>query len=94
VAIARGDSETWRSSADVAAIKRDKENNRVRLLLGERKIHGALVMGDQTLSRPLQDLISEQVDIGSIRERLVNNPDGLVELIELFWTEREQRAHA
>jgi NADPH-dependent 2,4-dienoyl-CoA reductase/sulfur reductase-like enzyme len=94
VAIARGDSETWRSSADVAAIKKDEECNRVRLLVGERKIHGALVMGDQALSRPLQHLISEQVDIGSIRERLVNDPENLVELIVGFWSERDQQVHA
>jgi nitrite reductase (NADH) large subunit len=94
VAIARGDSETWRSAADVSAIKRDKENNRVRLLVGERVIHGALVMGDQGLSRPLQHLISEQVDIGSIREKLVNDPEGLADVIEGFWLEAKRQAYA
>ena len=94
VAIARGDSETWRSSGNAFAVKKDTENNRVRLLIGESKIEGALVMGDQTLSRPLQHLISEQVDITPIREGLMDKPEELAELIQLFWSERERTDHA
>ena len=94
VAIARGDSETWRSSGDAFAVKKNTENNRVRLLVGKRNIQGALVMGDQTLSRPLQHLVAEQVDITPIRERLLDNPEELVELIQHFLSERERMNHA
>jgi nitrite reductase (NADH) large subunit len=94
VAIARGDSETWRSSGNAFAVKKESENNRVRLLIGDRTIQGALVMGDQTLSRPLQHLIAEQIDISSIRERLMDNSEELAELIQHFWSERERWDHA
>lgn len=94
VAIARGDSETWRSSGDAFAVKKNTENHRVRLLVGKRTIQGALIMGDQTLSRPLQHLITEQVDITPIRERLLDNPEELAELIQHFLSERERTDHA
>ena len=94
VAIARGDSETWRTSGDVFAVEKDIEHDRVRLLVGDRQIHGALVMGDQKLSKPLQHLISEQVDITPIRGRLVQDPEQLTSLIENFWAERQGELHA
>lgn len=85
VSIARGDSETWRTSSDVFAVEKDGEANRVRLLVGERHLHGAVVMGDQSLSRPLQHLIAGQIDISPIRQRLVESPDSLIPIIEGFW---------
>ena len=94
VAIARGDSETWRSSGDAFAVKKDAENNRIRLLIGNSTIEGALVMGDQTLSRPLQHLIAERIDITPIRETLMDNPDDLAEVIQNYWSSRERTYHA
>ena len=44
--------------------------NRVRLLIGERTIAGALVMGDQTWSRPLQKLVVGKADIAPVRDAL------------------------
>jgi len=41
------------------------------LLVNESHIVGALLMGDQTWSRPLQKLIVEQVDISPVRAALV-----------------------
>jgi len=95
--IARGDSETWRSSSpDAWVIAEQHEVNRLRLLADERAIVGALVMGDQTLSRPLQDLIEHQVDnellarqaarnlpdqIESIREAIKADPIAVLSLI-------------
>jgi hypothetical protein len=35
---------------------------------------GAVVMGDQALSRPLQHLIRERVDIRWVRDRLFRGP--------------------
>ncbi len=88
VSIARGDSETWRTSSDVFAIEKDGEVDRIRLLVGERHLHGAVVMGDQSLSRPLQHLVAKQIDIRPIRQNLVENPSALVLLIEGFWREK------
>jgi NADPH-dependent 2,4-dienoyl-CoA reductase/sulfur reductase-like enzyme len=94
VAIARGDSETWRTCADVFAVEKDTAHDRVRLLVGDQQILGALVMGDQTLSRPLQHLIAEEVDIRSIRGELMSQPAQLVSLIERLWAETQASVNA
>lgn len=71
VAIVRGDSESWRLHSKAWVVTDDHDVNRVRLFVGERQIVGALVMGEQTWSRPLQRLISAGADISSIRPQLL-----------------------
>ena len=85
--IARGDSETWRQLPDAIAAQSNFDVNRLRLLVGERKLIGAIIMGDQTLSQPLQHLITRQVDITPIRERLLKPDAPIGDLIAEFWTE-------
>jgi NAD(P)H-nitrite reductase large subunit len=70
LAIARGDSEAWRLLPKAWTLTERHDVNRVRLMLNERRIVGALVMGDQTWSRPLQRLIAAQADIAPIRSAL------------------------
>ena len=95
--IVRGDSETWRqlpgtlSEAGIIASQGDFEVNRVRVLLGERTLVGAIVMGDQALSQPLHHLITHQVDISPIREQLVQPTSPLGDVIAGFWAARRQR---
>lgn len=93
VGIARGDSETWRQLPDAIAAQSDFEVNRLRLMVGERTLIGAIVMGDQTLSRPLQDLIVQQVDITPIYRRLLGPQAPLAEIIVQFWSDW-RRDHA
>lgn len=71
LAIARGDSETWRELPHALIAQSGFEVNRLRLMVGEQYLLGAIVMGDQKLSAPLQKLIREQVDITPIRSRLL-----------------------
>jgi len=71
VGLARGDSETWRQLGQALVAEDQHEVNRIRLLVGPRTLLGAIVMGDQTPSRPLQRLVGEQVDITAIREPLL-----------------------
>src|SRR6185436_7640 len=52
VGIARGDRETWRELPDAVLAQSGFEVNRVRLLVGEKTLLGAIVMGDQKLSLP------------------------------------------
>ncbi len=85
--IARGDSETWRQLPDYIAAQQDFEVNRLRLMLGAETILGAIVMGDQTLSHPLQSLVAKQVKITSIRSRLLAHGAPLADLIAEFWTQ-------
>ncbi len=93
VAIARGDSESWRVAAPTWVVVERHEVNRVRLMLGDRTITGALVMGDQTLSHPLHRLIAAEVDISPIRDALLADDHAVLQLIATFSAEWE-RNHA
>jgi len=84
--IVRGDSETWRQLPDAIAAQADFDINRLRLLVGVNTLLGAIVMGDQTLSRPLQHLITQGADITPIRQRLLQPGAALVDVVADFWT--------
>ncbi len=71
VSIARGDSESWRLQPRAWAFSQRDDVNRVRLLVGERRLVGAVVMGEQTWTRPLQRLIVAGADISPIRSALL-----------------------
>jgi len=68
--IARGESETWRLLPSNWVLSEREDVNRVRLVIGENRIAGALVMGDQSWSRPLQQLVTGEADITPIRSFL------------------------
>ncbi len=84
--LSRGDSQAWREQLDAFAVVADRGADHLRLVVGEDRIVGAVVMGDQAFSRPLQHIIRERVDIGWVRDRLVAGPgelrQGLAALIE------------
>ncbi len=84
--IVRGDSETWRHLPDSIAAQSHFEVNRLRLMVGQQTLLGAIVMGDQTLSRPLYHLIGHQVNIMPIRTQLLNPQTHLADLLADFWT--------
>ncbi len=81
VTVSRGDSFQWRERLEAFGITLDDGGNRIRLLVGEDRIVGAVVMGDQTHSRTLQRVIRERVDIRDIRERLLGQPGELGSLL-------------
>jgi NADPH-dependent 2,4-dienoyl-CoA reductase/sulfur reductase-like enzyme len=86
VGIARGDSETWRQLPDSMVAQTGFDVNRLRLLIGEQTLLGAIVMGDQQLSFPLEKIISNRLDITPIREKLLMPNAKLGDLIAEFWT--------
>ncbi len=92
VGIARGDSEVWRRLPDAIACQAGFEVNRVRLLIGEKTILGAVVMGDQSLSRPIQHLVSEQVDISSICTDLLHPDAPVGDIIAEFWAKYHEKS--
>ncbi len=91
--IMRGDSEEWREIANAVVAETHGGHNRLRLYIGERSIAGALVMGDQSLSRPLQNLIERQVNIRDLRPRLLEPDAHLKEIILNFWNSLPQLRH-
>lgn len=85
VGIARGDSETWRQLPDAIAAQSDFDVNRLRILVGQKRLLGAILMGDQTLSRALHFLILHQIDITPIRTLLLKPGAPLADILADFW---------
>lgn len=83
--IARGDSETWRQLPDCIIAQTGFAVNRLRLVVGPDTILGAIVMGDQKLSFPLEKIVSNKVDISPIRERLLAPHAKIGDVIAEFW---------
>lgn len=91
IGIARGDSEVWRQLPDAIAAQSGFDVNRLRLMVGEKTLVGAVVMGNQTLSRPLQHLVAEQIDITSICGDLLAPQVDIAEVIADFWCQYQGR---
>lgn len=90
VGIARGDSETWRQLPEAIVAQTGFDVNHLRLLVGGKTLLGAVVMGDQKLSLPLQKMISDNVDITPIREKLLAPGAKIADVIAEFWTDRKR----
>jgi nitrite reductase (NADH) large subunit len=85
--IARGDSETWRDIPDAIVAQTGFNVNRLRLMVGDNQLLGAIVMGDQTLSTPIQRIIADRVDITHIRSKLLSQGASIADILVNFWTE-------
>jgi NADPH-dependent 2,4-dienoyl-CoA reductase/sulfur reductase-like enzyme len=85
VGIARGDSETWRQMPEAVIAQSGFDVNRVRVLVGEKNLIGAVVMGDQTLSIPLQKMITDRADISPIREKLLARDARIADVVVEYW---------
>jgi hypothetical protein len=87
VGIARGDSETWRRMGDATIVEAKCHDAFVRLALSGGALVGAVVMGDQSLSFPLQEIISAGADVGGIAGALVAPGAQVDEIIESFYAQ-------
>ncbi len=85
VGIARGDSETWRDLPDAIEAQSGFDINHMRLVIGGKTLIGAILMGDQKLSWPLQKMIAGGADISPIREKLLMPEAPIADLIADFW---------
>jgi len=85
VSVARGSSETWQQLPNTIALESSTEINHLRLMIGEHTLVGAMVMGEQKLSLPLQDIISSKADITPIRH-LLQPGAPLGQIMMDFWT--------
>jgi NAD(P)H-nitrite reductase large subunit len=77
VSLSRGDTFLWREQLHDFATVATQGANRLRLVVGPDRIAGAVVMGDQTLSRRLQHLVRGRVDISAVREHLLDGSHDL-----------------
>jgi hypothetical protein len=89
--IVRGDSELWRRSDGTRLVETRTETAHVRLSLTEREIAGAVVIGDQTLSFPLQELIAARADVGPVIGELKEPSAALPEVVQGFWSAWKER---
>ncbi len=85
VGIARGDSETWRELPEAIVAQSGLDVNHIRLLIGDKHLIGAVLMGDQKLSFPLQKMIANSADISPIRDSLMQPDAPIADLIADFW---------
>jgi len=85
VGIARGDSETWRSLPDAIVAQSGFDINHLRLVIGQKSLLGAILMGDQTLSMPLQKMIENRVDISPIRQKLMAPNAPIADIVAEYW---------
>jgi NAD(P)H-nitrite reductase large subunit len=93
IGIARGDSESWRQSSGETSVESQVEISHLRILLGKQTIVGAVLMGDQSLSETLQNLILNEVDISPVREKLLDPHAPLAEILTGLW-DQAKAAHA
>ncbi len=82
---ARGSSEAWQQLPNTIASESGTDESHMRLVFGEQRLLGALVMGDQKISRPLRDLINAQVDISPIRNQLMQSNAQVGQSVIDFW---------
>ena len=87
IGIARGDSETWRRLPDILEAQSNFDVNHLRIAIDEKHLVGAIIMGDQKLSRPLQNLIATRADISSIRQALLAPNAPIADIITDYWIE-------
>ena len=85
VGISRGDSETWHDMPNAVIAQGGFDVNHLRLMVGARHILGAIVMGDQALSKPLQEMITKKADISPIRQQLLVPNAPVSEIMINFW---------
>ena len=90
VSIMRGSSETWRQLPNTIAVAKGGGVNQLRLLIGDKVLTGALLMGEQTLSIPLQEMVSKQVDILPIRAQLLQPEAPLGQLLLDYWINKSK----
>ena len=62
----------------------------MRVLVGARTLIGAVVMGDQLLSLPLEKMIAGEVDISPIRSQLLSGTSAIGSVISDYWAKWSQ----
>jgi NAD(P)H-nitrite reductase large subunit len=83
--ISRGDSQIWSELSGKAIVEAQRGDAHIRLALGENTIAGAVVMGDQTVSLALQELIEGSVDVTGIVPALEAREAPIVETVNRVW---------
>jgi NAD(P)H-nitrite reductase large subunit len=89
--IVRGDSETWRQAGEATVIETEAGDAHVRLAVRDDRIVGAVVMGDQALSFPLQELVAAGADVSPMVTGLTAAGAPVGVLVEDFYRDWKAR---
>ncbi|HEX6373790.1 MAG TPA: FAD/NAD(P)-binding oxidoreductase [Longimicrobium sp.] len=84
----RGQSESWTARGPSTTVQKRHGTDRVRVLLGERTVQGAIVMGSQVLSHPIARLVADRVDVSSIRPACAADPATALHRLLAFHDQR------
>lgn len=86
--IVRGESETWQLMPDAVICQNLFDVNRIRLMLGKERILGAVLIGDQHLSQVLEEMITGNVDISPIHNKLLIQDEPIGKVLLDYWKTR------
>jgi pyruvate/2-oxoglutarate dehydrogenase complex dihydrolipoamide dehydrogenase (E3) component len=86
--ISRGESEIWQQIPDALVAETYAGESHLRLYLSPTRLVGAVIMGNQSISLPIQQIVREKIDIQPLRSRLLEPGARLADLITSFWQER------
>lgn len=78
VALSRGESGRWRRRPKAWVVVDRHGFDRLRLIAADRRLIGAVVMGDQGLSRPIAGAVRDQLDLSPVWDALRADPDRAV----------------
>jgi hypothetical protein len=84
------DCQTWRELPNALVVQSGFDVNHLRVMVGEKTLSSAILVGDQKLSQPLHELIAGQVDITPIRERILEAQAPLADMIIDYWLSWKQ----
>lgn len=88
--IVRGESESWQLQPDAIICQNEFDINRVRLMVGVDRILGAVLMGDQTLSPILENIVANNICIEEIRDELTTPNANLADVLIRFDRKRRE----
>jgi len=63
------------------------------VMVGKQTLLGAVIMGDQTLSTPLQKIIANRVNISRIRNTLLSPNANVSDILAGFWMTIRERGY-
>jgi NAD(P)H-nitrite reductase large subunit len=91
LSLTSNDPHDWQAYRQKCDLEHINLVNRVRVLVGDRAIKGALVMGDQTLTQRLVNMTQMGIDLTPIRPILEAQPErGIKTLINFYKEEKRQ----
>ncbi len=94
VTLSRGESRGWRRRLMSWKMIDRHGYDRLRVIVGERRIMGAVVMGDQGVSRLLVRAIRRELDLGPIWDRLLADRDHALPALMDFIAHRPEVTRA